>query len=171
MIRIIILGFIALFFVNCSTKNLSPVNVSDYFWVAQKEHKLEDAKKFVRDNDTEKVALQKSIKIKRFTFSDAQENGDKAVVPTQMFLEGMLSTSQKDEIEVDFDTVLEKKEDGWKVNVTETKQGLYIETAKKFGAGLGSGLFSKLKEGLGGLKGLQGVFEEMINGLKKSLEK
>jgi len=88
-----------------------------------------------------------------------------------MYLEGMLSKKKKDEIEIEFDTKLVKTDTGWKVDLDETKKGLYIETAKKFSTGLGSQIFSKIKEGLGDLKGLQGVFEEMIDGLKKSLEK
>ncbi len=55
MIRIISLLFIALFFTNCSTKRLSPVNVSDYFWIAEKNENLEDAKKFVLPEDVDNV--------------------------------------------------------------------------------------------------------------------
>jgi len=171
MIRIVSLLFIVLFFTNCSTKHLSPVNVSDYFWIAEKNKNLEDAKKFVLPEDIENVQLQKNIKIRRFTFDKAVENENSAVVPTKMYLEGILSKKQKDEIEVKFDTKLTKTDDGWKVDLRETKKSLYVETAKKFSTGLGSKIFSKIKEGLGDLKGLQGVFEEMIDGLKKSLEK
>lgn len=171
MIRIISLLFIALFFTNCSTKHLSPVNVSDYFWIAEKNENLDDAKKFVLIEDADNVKLQKNIKIRRFTFGKAEEDENHASVPTKMYLEGILSKKQKDEIEVEFDTKLVKTDDGWKVDLRETKKALYLQTAKKFSTGLGSEIFSKIKEGLGDLKGLQGVFEEMIDGLKKSLEK
>ena len=171
MIRIISLLFIALFFTNCSTKRLSSVNVSDYFWIAEKNQDLDDAKKFVLPEDVDNVKLQKNIKIRRFTFAKAEENENHAIVPTTMHLEGILSKKKKDEIEIEFDTKLVKTDTGWKVDFYETKKGLYIETAKKFSTGLGSQIFSKIKEGLGDLKGLQGGFEEMIDGLKKSLEK
>jgi len=55
--------------------------------------------------------------------------------------------------------------------LVETKKGLYLETAKEFGTGLGLGIFGKLKESLGDLNGLQGILEEITNGLKKSFEK
>ena len=170
-IKIITVLFIALFFTSCSTKHLSPVNVSDYFWAAQQEKKLDDAKKFVRKSDTKNIALQKSIHIKRFSFKDAQVDGDEAIVPTTMYLEGMFSKKRKDEVQIDFDTYVEKGEDGWKVNLVETKKALYIETAKKFTQGLGSGIFAEFKKKMGDFKEFQSIFEEMINGMKKSLGK
>jgi len=90
MIRIISLLFIALFFTNCSTKRLSSVNVSDYFWIAEKNQDLDDAKKFVLPEDVDNVKLQKNIKIRRFTFAKAEENENHAIVPTTMYLEGIL---------------------------------------------------------------------------------
>ncbi len=171
MIKFISLLFIALLFTNCSTKNLSPVNVTDYFWTAQQEKKLDDAKKFVRERDSKNVALQKSIKIKRFTFQDAKIDGDEATVPTTMYLEGMFSKKRKDEVQVDFDTYLQKTDDGWKVNLTETKKALYIEVAKRFTKGLGAGILSEIQNKMGDLKQFQSIFEEMIQGMKKSLGK
>ncbi len=164
MIRIISLLFIALFFTNCSTKRLSPLNVTDYFWVAEQNQDLDDAKKFVVPEDVDNVQLQKHIKIRRFTFGKVQEYEKQAIVPTTMYLEGLLSKKEKDQIKIEFDTKLTKIDTGWKVDLRETKKTLYIETAKKFSTGLGSQIFSKIK-------GLQGIFEEMIGGLKKALEK
>lgn len=171
MIRIFSLFLIALFLTNCSTKHLSPVNVSDYFWMAQQEQKLDDAKKFVKQEDQNNIALQKNIKIKRFELAQVEENGDYAKVATKIYLQGLLSNERKDEIEVDFDTMLDKTEDGWKVNLAETKKVLYIETAKKLGTNLGAGILSKIKEGLGNLKDLQSIFAEMIDSLNKSIGK
>jgi hypothetical protein len=171
MIKIISLLFIALFFTNCSTKNLSPTNVSDYFWEAQQETKLDDAKKFVREKDKKNIALQRNIKIKRFTFSEAVEGKESAKVPTKMYLQSILSKDEKDEIEVDFDTVLEKTKEGWKVNLVKTKEALYLETAKKFSKGLGAEILQKLQEKMGDFKKFQGILEEMVDGMKKSLKK
>ncbi len=164
MIKIISLLFIALFFTNCSTKRLSPLNVTDYFWVAEKNQDLEDAKKFVIPEDVDNVKLQKHIKIRRFRFGEVQEHENQAIVPTTMYLEGILSKKEKDQIEIEFNTQLTKTDSGWKVDLRETKKSLYIETAKKFSTGLGSQIFSKIK-------GLQGIFKEMVDGLKKALEK
>ncbi len=140
------------------------MNVSDYFWVAEKNQDLEDAKKFVVLEDIDNVKLQEHIKIRRFTFGKAEENENQAMVPTTMYLEGLLSTDKKDQIEINFDTKLTKTDAGWKVDLRETKKALYFETAKKFSTGLGSKIFSKIK-------GLRGIFEEMIDGLKNALEK
>ncbi len=171
MIRLIPLLLISLFFINCSTKNLSPVNVSDYFWAAQQESKLEDAKKFVRERDRKNIALQKSIKIKHFTFKEAKVEGSEAVVPTTVYLEGMFSNKSKDAVKVDFDTYLQKSDDGWKVNLSETKKALYIETTKKFTQGFGKGILSEIQSKMGDVQEFKAIFEELIKGMKKSLEK
>ncbi len=171
MMRFIPLLLLALFLTNCSTKHLSPVNVTDYFWTAQQAKKLDDAKKFVRESDAKNVALQKSIKIKRFTFQDANIDGDEAIVPTRMYLEGMFSKKRKDEVQIDFDTYVDKTDSGWKVNLTETKKALYIEVAKRFTKGLGAGILSEIQNKMGDLKQFQSIFEEMIQGMKKSLGK
>jgi hypothetical protein len=171
MIKMVLLTLLTLFLTNCSTKHLSPVNVSDYFWAAQQDKKLEDAKKFVREDDKKNVALQKSIHIKRFSFADAKIDGHEAVVPTTMYLEGVFSKKKKDEVEILFNTYVEETKDGWKVNVAETKKALYIETAKKFTQGLGAGIFSEIKEKMGDFKEFQSIFEEMIHSMKKSLGK
>ena len=163
-IKIIILLCVALFFTNCSTKRLSPLNVTDYFWIAEKNQDLNDAKKFVVPEDVDSVQLQKNIKIRRFTFGKVEKYENQAIVPTTMYLEGILSKKEKDQIKLEFDTKLIKRDDGWKVDLRETKKALYIETAKKFSTGLGSQIFSKIK-------GLQGIFEEIVDGLKKALEK
>ena len=164
MKQILSLLIIVLIFANCSTKRLSPLNVTDYFWVAEQNQDLEDAKKFVVPEDVDNVKLQKHIKIRRFTFDKVQEQDNQAIVPTTMYLEGILSKKEKDQIKVEFDTQLTRTDTGWKVDLRETKKALYIETAKKFSTGLGSQIFSKLK-------GLQGVFKEIVDGLKKTLEK
>jgi len=170
MIKLLSLLFIALFFTNCSTKNLSPTNVSDYFWEAQQDAKLDDAKKFVREKDKKNVALQSNIKIRKFTFLDAKVEGDVATVPTKMYLQSIISRDKKDQIKVDFDTQLEKTKDGWKVNLAKTKEALYLETAKKFSKGLGAEILQKLQEKMGDFKKFQGILEEMVDGMKKSLK-
>ena len=171
MIRVVSLFIIVLFFVSCSTKNLSPVNVSDYFWAAEQSAKLEDAKKFVRQEDSKNVALQKVIKIQRFTFGEVVEKEDVAVVSTTLYLEGILSKAKEDQVDITFDTTLQKTKDGWKVNLTETKKALYIETTKKFTKGLGAQILQKFQEKMGDFKQFQSIFEEMVQGMKKSLQK
>lgn len=171
MIKVVSLLFIALFFTNCSTKNLSPTNVSDYFWEAQQKTKLDDAKKFVREKDKKNIALQRNIKIKRFTFGEAVEEKNIATIPTKMYLQSIISKDEKDQIEVDFNTALEKTKDGWKVNLVKTKEALYLETAKKFSKGLGAEILQKLQDKMGDFKKFQEVLIEMMDGMKKSLKK
>lgn len=147
MIRTFLLLFIALFLTNCSTKTLSPVYVADYFWVAEKNQNYEDAKRFVLLKDVDDVKLQENIKIRGFSFGKVEESEYFATVETKMHLEGIFSQKEKDMVEVDFDTKLEKSENGWKVDLSETKKELYSESAKKFSQGLGAEMFKKLKEG------------------------
>ncbi len=170
MIKIVSLFFMALLLNNCSSKNLSPTNVSDYFWSAQKEKHLDDAKKFVRPQDQKNIALQKSIKIKRFTFEKASVQKDSALVPTKMFLQSFLAKDSDRDVEIDFDTTLEKTDDGWKVNLSKTKEALYIETAKKFSKGVGIGILGKLQDKMQDFQKFQGVLHEIAESMKKSLE-
>jgi hypothetical protein len=160
------------FFVACSTKNLSPSNVSDYFWSAQKEKNYEDAKKFVRQSDKEDVKLQNSIKIKRYEIEKAKISESKkvALVPTKVYIQGFFKNDPSSEVAVDFDTYLNKTEDGWKVNMKETKKILYSQVAKKFGSTFGGTLFKKLKEGLGDLNQFQEIFKEILEGLANSVK-
>ena len=171
MIKLLFLVFIAFFFTNCSTKNLSPLNVSDYFWSAQQSQKLDDAKKFVREVDKKNIALQKGIKIKSAKFEKAIVDGDTATVPTKLTIEGILSKAKKDEVLLSFDTKLDNTKEGWKVNLAETKKLLYIETAKTLSKGLGDEILKQLQERMGDFKQFQSIFEEMLSGMKKSLQK
>ena len=171
MIKQLFLLALTLFLANCASKSLSPATVTDYFWTAQKEQKLDDAKKFVRENDKKNITLKKTIKVKRYTFSDAVIDKDTAIVPTKIYLDGFLSTDKKDQIEIAFNTNLDKTDDGWKVNLAETKKALYIEAAKKFSKSIGSGILGEFKKRVGDFKELQGIFKELVEDMSKSLKK
>lgn len=164
MIKTVLSSFVLLLFVACSTKNLSPVNVSDYFWSAQKEKKFEDAKRFVRESDRSNISLQKGIIVKRYIFKDVIYEGESARIPTHMYLEGIFSSRVKDEVEVVFETYLEKTQEGWKVNIVETKQALYIEVAKNFSKSVTTGIMGEVNKQIGN-------FKQLIDVFKKSLEK
>jgi len=106
-----------------------------------------------------------------FTFGEVVEEKNIATIPTKMYLQSIISKDEKDQIEVDFNTALEKTKDGWKVNLVKTKEALYLETAKKFSKGLGAEILQKLQDKMGDFKKFQEVLIEMMDGMKKSLKK
>jgi hypothetical protein len=171
--KIYLILILSIFFIGCSTKNLTPVNTSDYFWEAQKEKNYSDVRKFVKKSDKEDLKLQGSIKIKRFSLGEESisESGKMARVPTKMYLEGFFTNDDKDDVELNFDTVLAKESDGWKVNLKETRKILYLETIKKFGSGVGSGIFGKIKERLGDLEEFQNAFKDVLKNMAESVKK
>jgi len=172
MFKYTLLILLALSLTNCASKKHSPANVTDSFWAAQKAQKTQQAKKFVRDEDQDNATLQKAIKVKRYTHEKAEIDGDVATVPTTIYLEGLLSKAQKDEIKIDFNTSLEKsKKEGWKVNMKETKNALYFETAKKMTSGLSKGLLGEFKKRMGDFKEFKGIFEEIIKEMQGSVKK
>jgi hypothetical protein len=164
---------LSIFFVGCSTKNLSPVSVSDYFWSAQKDKNYTDIRRFVREKDQDDLKLQSSIKIKRFEVEaeSISESGKMARVPTKIYLEGFFTNDDKDDVELNFDTVLVKESDGWKVNLKETRRVLYLESIKKFGSGIGSGVYGKIKEQLGNLQEFQNIFKDVLKNMAQSIKK
>jgi hypothetical protein len=164
---------LSIFFIGCSTKNLSPVSTSDYFWSAQKDKNYSDVKKFVRKRDKEDLKLQNSIKIKRFELGseNVSESGKMARVPTKIYLEGFFTNDDKAEVEVEFDTTLVKESDGWKVDLKESRRALYLESIKKFGSGIGSGVFGKIKDQLENLEEFQNIFKDVLKNMAKSVKK
>ena len=171
--KIYLILILSIFFIGCSTKNLSPVNTSDYFWSAQKDKNYSDVRKFVKKSDKDDVKLQGSIKIKRFELGSESisESGKMARVPTKMYLKGFFTNDDKDDVELNFDTVLVKESDSWKVNLKETRRVLYLESMKKFGSGIGSGVFGKIKEQLGNLEEFQNIFKDVLKNMAESVKK
>ncbi len=169
--KILNILLIAWLFVGCSTKHLSPANVSDYFWGAQQKRDYPDAKKFVRQSDRSDVKLQRSIQIKRYRIGKAEiKSADLAYVPTTLYLSGFFKNDPSSIVEVDFDTVLNKNQDGWKVNMKETRKILYIETIKRFGSSMGRSLTNEFKKGLGDLHEFQNIFKDILKNFADSIK-
>ncbi len=169
--KILNILLIAWLFVGCSTKHLSPANVSDYFWGAQQKRDYSDVKKFVRQRDRSDVKLQRSIHIKRYRIGKAEKkSADLAYVPTTLYLSGFFKNDPSSEVEVDFDTVLNKDKEGWKVNMKETRKILYIETIKRFGSSMGRDLSDEIRKGLGDLYEFQNIFKDVLKNLADSVK-
>ena len=163
MKKIVIWIALLAIFTACSTKTLSPVNVSKYFWSAQKNRDYQDAKKFVRPSDTDDVKLQHSIKIKRYTISTAEQKSKTlAIVPTSIYLEGFFKDDPQNLVRVDFDTILNYTDDGWKVNMKETKRALYLKTIQAFGKNFTRGLADKLRGSMQEADEFKNIFKDIL---------
>ncbi len=168
----LLLFLIVLFLFGCSTKSLSPSRVSDYFWSAQQSRDYNDVKKFVRSSDIDQIKLQQSIEIKHFSIDQPEISKSKklAKVPTKLYIAGFFKNDPSSEIEIDFDTILSREGDSWKVNMRETKKILYMEVAKKFSANMTKGLSQKIREELGNLDEFKEIFKEILKNMAESVK-
>ena len=165
-ILLIILSFTA-----CSTKKLNPSNVSDYFWSAQKVRDYKDAKKFVRPSDGDDVKIQSAIKIKNYSLGSAKIKSETlAYVPTTLYLEGFFKNDSSSDVRVDFDTILNRTDKGWRVNMKETRRALYIKAMQAFGRGLGRGLADKLKGSLQEADEFKDIFKDILKNMADSVK-
>jgi hypothetical protein len=155
MARFLLLTFLAFVFFGCSSKNISPATISKDFWKAQKQNDIEYAKKLTVKESTSKTTLYKKIKIKAVDFSEVKEDENRATIATKLYLKG-----DKDIDEVEFLTVLDKTDKGWRVNMSSTKRNLYLEIGKQVTGDFGS-MFENFKD----------VFENLIKDFQDIVEK
>ncbi len=155
MARFLLLTFLAFVFFGCSSKNISPATISADFWKAQKQNDIEDAKKLTVKESTSKTTLYKKIKIKAVDFGEIKEDKNRATIETKLYLKG-----DKDIDEVEFLTVLDKTDKGWRVNMHNTKKNLYLEIGKQVTGDFGS-MFENFKD----------VFENLIKDFQDIVEK
>lgn len=161
MIRIFSLLFLSFFMAACSSKSLSPTSVSKEFWDAQRDNRIEAAKKLTVKEDAAKTRLYKKIEIKTAEFGKAKERENRATVPTTLYLK-----SANDISEVSFTTVLNQTDKGWRINMSETKRNLYFAISKQVAGNLGA-IF---KESLGGVDNIKTIFGEFIESFKDIIE-
>jgi len=162
MIKIVSIVLLGLLTVGCSSKNVSPASVSKDFWVAQKQERLEEAKRLTVKEDIKKTTLYKKIKIKSVEFGDVKEDGKKATVATKLHLK-----DDKDISEVDFLTKLSYTDKGWRINMSKTKQSLYFAIGEQVTGNLGN----ILKESLGDLENFKELFDDFLDKFKQTIEK
>ncbi len=155
MAKFLLLIFLTFSFFGCSSKNVSPQTISKDFWKAQKQNNIEDAKKLTVKESTSKTSLYKKIKIKAVDFGEVKEDSKNASILTKLYLKG-----DKDIDEVQFLTVLDKTDKGWRVNMSSTKRNLYLEIGKQVTGDFGS-LFENFKD----------VFENLIKDFQDIVEK
>lgn len=160
MKTLLLLLMMLLFITGCSTKNLSPESVTKYFWQAQQQQRVEEAKKFTVKEDTEKTTLYEKIKIKSVDFGEVKESDTKASVATKLYL-------KDDEVpEIDFLTKLDKTDKGWRVNMSDTKRSLYVAIGKQYTGSFGD----ILKDSLEGMESLKELFGDFFESFKTIIE-
>ncbi len=155
MARFLLLIFLTFVFFGCSSKNISPATISKDFWKAQKQNDIEYAKKLTVKESTSKTTLYKKIKIKAVDIGEIKEDKNTATITTKLYLKG-----DKDIDEVEFLTVLDKTDKGWRVNMSHTKRNLYLEIGKQVTGDFGS-MFENFKD----------VFENLIKDFQDIVEK
>ena len=162
MTKYLIPLFLSFLMFGCSSKNMSVSTVTQEFWTAQQQDRLDAAKKLTVKEDAKKTKLYEKIKIKTATFGEAKEDGDSAKVPTKLYLKG-----DKDISEVDFTTSLDKTDKGWRINMDSTKRSLYLAVSKQ----IADSMSNVLKEGFDGVENIKKIFGEFIGNFKDIVEK
>ena len=162
MTKYLTLLFLSFLMFGCSSKNMSVSTVTQEFWTAQQQDRLDAAKKLTVKEDAKKTKLYEKIKIKTATFGEAKEDGDSAKVPTKLYLKG-----DKDISEVDFTTNLDKTDKGWRINMDSTKRSLYLAVSKQ----IAGNMSNVLKEGFDGVENIKKIFGEFIGNFKDIVEK
>ncbi len=161
MTKYLTLLFLSFLMFGCSSKNMSVSTVTQEFWTAQQQDRLDAAKNLTVKEDAKKTKLYKKIKIKTATFGEVKEDGDSATVATKLYLKG-----DKDIGEVDFTTKLNKTDKGWRVNMDSTKRSLYLAVSKQVAGNLGN-IF---KDSLEGVDSIKTIFGEFIKNFKDVVE-
>ncbi len=161
MTKYLTLLFLSFLMFGCSSKNMSVSTVTQEFWNAQKQDRIDTAKELTVKEDAKKTKLYEKIKIKSADFGKAKEDGNSATVPTKLYLK-----DDKDIGAVDFTTSLSKTDKGWRVNMDKTKRSLYLALSKQVAGNLGN-IF---KESLEGVDSVKTIFGEFIKNFKDIIE-
>jgi hypothetical protein len=156
-------------FVGCAAKQKDPTGVTYDFWMAQKEHDLKKASALSLKNDPDDVKIHSKIDIDRIAYGEPKIHGEEADVPTTLYLKDFTPGSDA-EAKVPFDTKLRKTENGWKVDTFETKKALYLAAGKAYAQNLPTAFAQSIKNFLGDRKEIEGVFKELLQGIKKAID-
>jgi len=158
-----------LFWAGCATKTIEPSQISYDFWLAEKEQKIKKAAQYTLKKDPDATKLHNKIKIKNIKTQKPKVKNNKALVPTTLELENLSLIQKKSSITpVSFETVMYKKEDGWKIDMFETKKALYLAVGKAYAENMGKNFAENIDHLLGNGKELQGALQQLINGIQKS---
>ncbi|GEM_PF-7130851 len=171
MQRFSLLLAVLFFLVGCASKSVEPSQISYDFWLAQKKHDIQKAAKYTLKQDPNATKLHNKIKIKAITTQKPKVEGNKALVPTTLELEDIsLLQNNSAPTPVSFETVMYKKEDKWKIDMFETKKALYLATGKAYAQNMGKDFAKNINDIFQNGKAFQGVFQQLIKGLQKTLE-
>ena len=168
MFKRFFLTMLLLLLAGCAVKHHDPKGVTYDFWMAQKRHNLQQASRLALNSDPDDVAIHAKIKIDRIEYGKPEMEGEEARVPTTLYLKDFTPGSDQ-EAKVTFDTMLRKTKEGWKVDTFETKKALYLAAGKAYAQNLSTAFAATLKNLLGDRKEIEGIFRELIKGIKETI--
>ena len=169
MLHMITTLLLVLFITGCAHKSTDPGGVAYDFWLAEKKSDIDHAAELTLKKDTERVKLHPKIKISDIEFGDPKIEGDLAEVPTTLTL-AAFSPMGDEKAKVDFETKMRKTEEGWRVDMFETKKAFYLAVGKTYARTLGQELASSIQNALGDTEQIKGIFGQLVKGLQKALD-
>ena len=152
----------------CASKNTTPSGIAYDFWLAEKEHKPQNAAKYTIKEDPDATKLHHKIKIAEIKLQDPEINGNEAQIPTVLILKDF-SPLNNDEASVSFETKMQKKDKEWRINMFETKKALYLAIGKTYAQTLGKDFANSVQQALGDGKEIKSIFQQLIHGLQKAV--
>ena len=158
-----------LLLVGCASKTDRPSGVAYDFWLAEKAQEPDKAAKLTLKEDTEAAKLHNKIKIVDAKFDDPVIKGEEAIVPTTLVLKDFSPLSH-DTAAVSFDTKMRKSEQGWRVDMFETKKALYMAAGKSYAQTLGKDFANTVQQALGDSGEIQSIFKQLIQGIQKAID-
>ncbi len=153
----------------CASKSTNPSGVAYNFWLAQKEHKLQDATKLTIKKDLDKTKLHKKVEISDINFETAKITDNDASIPTTLLLKNFSPINQAD-AKVTFETKMQKHDGEWKINMFETKKALYFAIGDQFTQNIGTDLSATIQQIIGDGDNIKNIFEQLIKGLQKATD-
>ncbi len=151
----------------CAAKHTQPKGIAYDFWLAQKNHHIDEAAKLTLKQNKNDTKLHKKIKIEDIHFDNATIKDNQATIPTTLTLKDFSMLNHK-EAKISFDTKMQKQDNNWKINMFETKKALYLAIGKEFAQSLSNDLGSVIQQTLGDKEQIQGIFKQLIKGIQKA---
>ncbi len=153
----------------CSAAD-GPADVAEAFWTASKEGDTELATSYIVEGGTTTIQEPSGSSIGEFSLGETAIEGDQATVETTV-----VSTGER-EMEVAFNTVLVRRDDGWKVDLDETTDEMMKslvgttmgELTERMGQAVGEAMGEAMKGMADGMaKGLEAAGRAMSDSLEE----
>ncbi len=144
----------------------SPVDVTRKFWNAVEDGDVQQAEKYALPGTMDEGSLADNSTVELIAVSEeATVQNDTARVGTEIRM-----TTEGETSKYNFDTVLVKKDDVWKVDYNKTVNSLMMSSIKEFGSELKQ-LGREMGKALGeAMKEMGKAMEEALNDARDSLK-